>query len=217
MMLRGLAGWSCGASSAMAEMGSVTAASRVQVTGKPVKSSPAMMSACATTAATASPRNRFSYVAKTGWSMKSGMTPNAFRPGTSAAVRMQVRPWVAANPSRSPNENPARGCGERITLTTNAPTGATSSPKVSVPNTFAKPSNRRGDVPTAPDGSGLDQPAPTATTASMIRRYPVQRHSTPASASCTWAASGRGTSRSRAAAASIIPGVQIPHWAAWWS
>ena len=57
----------------------------------------------------------------------------------------------------------------------------------------------------------------TANTASIIFPYPVQRHKTPPSASSTSHLFGIGFFRSKACAATNMPGVQIPHCAAPWA
>ena len=55
-------------------------------------------SALPTTQAIASPRNRTWLTAKTGWSMKPGITPKALRPGTSLAVNTaETAGWVACH------------------------------------------------------------------------------------------------------------------------
>ena len=66
-------------------------------------------------------------------------------------------------------------------------------------------------VPVWPWASSGKVFVPTATTASIILRYPVQRHKTPAKALATSSAFGVGFLLSKETADTIIPGVQIPH------
>jgi hypothetical protein len=64
--------------------------------------------------------------------------------------------------------------------------------------------------PSTSTGAGCARAA-TLSTASTILRYPVQRQSTPPSASSTAASSGAASRASRSSAAISMPGVQIPH------
>ncbi len=103
---------------------------------------------------------------------------------------------------------------------TSAPSGASSAPNTSVPFTLRSPSTRRTRRPTAlpVGGAGSTVSATRAPiTAAMILRYPVHRQRTPPSASITCGSVGFGVDRSSAAAATSIPGVQMPHWAPPWA
>ena len=91
--------------------------------------------------ATASPLNLVSETAKAGWSAKLGITPNLFSPGMSFAVRTISIPSILfCHFFKSPNLNFALWYGDLIILINKESLGQKSAPKISVPNTFFKPS-----------------------------------------------------------------------------
>ena len=88
--------WIAGAPAARAASGIMTGDSSCHVTGNPSRSSASIAADSPTTMATASPRNRASVSAKTGWSAVEGITPNRLRPGTSAEVNTATTPGISA-------------------------------------------------------------------------------------------------------------------------
>ena len=97
--LRSLPGCSCGASVAQRLGHLAHVGQRLPVHREAGRiEAPPSRSRVPTTAATASPRKRVSLSAKTGWSTKAGITPKAFRPGTSRAVSVQTMPGRPLRP-----------------------------------------------------------------------------------------------------------------------
>ena len=120
----------------------------------------------------------------------------------------------------------ADGCGERSVAPHRQPSADRSDENAYAPCALAMPSGRVGDVPSVPwrvpvpIGTVMvdrahdalpDRRTATCWTASMIRPYPVQRHTLPANCSRISISVGDETRSSRSCTATTSPGVQNPH------